>query len=268
MKRRELIVATGAAATTALAGCVGTGDDGDATIGGGNGPGNARTITVSNTGEVTGDPDLAVLRLGVEATENDAQTVRDDLSERADALVDALIDAGVDEDAITTHRYRIREQIDRRRMEADGVEPTSREEAEEYIYYQGTHSFSVEVEDVDRVGEVIDTAVDAGADEVDRVTFTLSDEKRADLREDALREAVQNARSEADAIADEIGAEVVEATVVDASDGRITPVERDVPVAEDDAPARTPSPDSAPSTGMEPGDVTVTAEVHVRYTME
>lgn len=268
MRRRELIAATGTVAAAAVTGCLASADEGDdpSQTDPAGASGTGRTIVVSSSGEAEDGPDLAVLQLGVEATGDTAQAVRDDLSTRSDDLREALLDYGVDEEDITTRHYRIRERIDRRRMEADGVRPDSREEAEEYIHYQGTHSFTVEIDDIDEVGDVIDAAVDGGADEVGRVTFTLSDEKRADLREEALREAIGNAREEADTIADEIGAAVVEATVVDASEGRVTPVRRHVGYA-GDAAAATPTPETAPATGVEPGDVTVSADVRVEYRM-
>lgn len=272
MKRREILVATGTVAATALAGCTGGDIPGGNQNGGANAddggsvPGNARTITVSSEGDAKGEPDLAILHVGVETTADNAQDVRAELARRAEDVRTALLAAGLEEDRVTTQRFTIRERLDRRQMEADGVRPDSPEALEEYTYYQGTHAFTVEVSDVDAVGDVIDTAVEAGANQIDRVTFTLSEEKRATLREQALREAIQNARSEAEVIAEEVGASIVEATVVDASDARVSPVHRDLALTQE--AAATPSPDGGASTGVEPGDVTVTANVHVRYRME
>jgi len=268
MRRRELLAGTGTALAAGLAGCLG--GDGGAAAGNETTPapaGDRRVVTVSGTGEVRGDPDRAIVELDLAARADRAGAVRDDLATRADAVREALLDAGVDEDDITTSRFRIDERIDRRRLREADVDPDSTEARERFRFYQGTHSIAVELDDVDAVGTVIDTAVDAGADEVDRVVFTLSDGKRSDLREEALREAVRNARSEADAIAEEVGGEVVEATVVDASRGRIGPVERsgDAALQATATPAATPA---APSTGVEPGDVTVTVDVDVRYAME
>jgi len=271
MRRRELLAATGTALAAGLAGCLG-GDDGNGGAAAGNGTtptpgGGRRVVTVSGTGEVRGDPDRALVELHLEARADSAGAVRDDLATRSDAVRGALLDAGTDGDDITTTRFSIDERVDRRRLRESDVDPDSPEARERFRFYRGTHSMEVELDDVDAVGTVIDTAVDAGADEVDRVVFTLSDGKRSDLREEALREAIRNARSEADAIAAEVGGEVVEATVVDASRGRVGPVERsgDAVLRATATPAATPA---APSTGVEPGDVTVTVDVDVRYTME
>lgn len=275
MRRRELLAAGGTVAAIGLAGCVGGSAEDDPGDGSGaasvddveqiSGDGSGRSVVVTSTGEVADDPDMAVLDVGVQSTADDAGTARSEIAEKAEALLDALYDYGVDEDDVTTQRYWIRDRIDRRAMEADGVRPDDPEAREEYTYYEGVHSFQVEIHDVETVGEVIDVAVDAGADEVGRVTYTLSDDRRGELREEALTEAIGAAREEADLIAGEVGAEIVEATVVDASDGQVSPVRREVAYAGDDAAAE-PT-EAAPSTGIEYGEVTVTARVRIEYEM-
>ena len=257
MQRRTLLVGCGTAAATALAGCLGSAEEspepsGDST----------RSVVVSETGEVEAEPDLAVLQTAVEASGEDAGSVRDELSERADELREALLAYGIDEDDVTTRRFRIRERIDRRRMEADGVEPDSREEAEEYLYYEGTHAFTVEIRDVDAAGEVVDVAVDAGADDVGRVEFTLSEARRDELREQALEEAIENAGAEAEFVAGELDATIVEATTVDTGGGGVRSVRADAEMAA----APTPD-DDAPPTELHPDEVSVRATVDIRYEM-
>jgi uncharacterized protein YggE len=265
MKRREAIAVTGTVVTAALSGCFSASSEGDTNGSGSNGGlESGRTVVVSKTGEVDGEPDLAVLRLGIQSTADNAGDVRDELASGADELRSALREYGIDEENVTTQRYRIRKRYDRRRMEEAGVRPGT-EEAKKYVTYHGTHSFSVELEDIDAVGEVIDVAVGAGVNQIDRVTYTLSEEKRAELRREALRKALQKARSEAETIANEIGAAVVEATVVDASEGRVSPVRRHVA----QEAAATPTGDAGGQpTSIESGDVTVTADVNVRYRIE
>lgn len=284
MRRRDVLLGTGTVLTAGVAGCIGGTDGGDGTDGSDGSadaevlanettatPGDTeprRVVTVSGSGEVRGDPDRARVSFEIRARADKARTVRDDLATRAEQVRSALLETGLDEADITTTEFRIDEQIDHRKLREADVDPDSPEARERFRFYEGSHTFEVELDDVEAVGSTIDAAVGAGADEVDRVVFTLSDEKRRELREQALREAVQNARSEAEAVADEVGAEVVEATVVDASRGRIGPVER----SGDAALAATPTPqaagDGGSATGVEPGDVTVSVDVDVRFTME
>lgn len=267
--RRTVLLGAATGATIGLAGCLGslTGENnGDGTE---NDPGaqsatdaTERTITVSESGEVTADPDLAIIQAGIETTGDDADAVRDELATRGDELYDALLEFGLDEDDVTTDRYDVRTRVDYRRLEEDGVDPQSEDDLEEYTYYEGTNRFRIEIHAVDDAGAVVDVAIDAGADEVGRIEFTLSDEKREELREEALEKALAGAETEAEFVAGEVDAQVVEAKHVDTAGGDVSPVHEDVEMDDaDDA-------DDAADTELHPDDVTVRGTVKVVYVME
>ena len=258
MNRRKLILGAAGTTAAAFAGCLGSAQEGE-----GAGGDDARTVSVSESGEAEAEPDLAVVRTSVEVTGDDAQSVRDDLANRSDDLYDALIAYGLEEDDVTTSDFDVRERIDYRRAERDGVDPRSAEAEDEYVHYEGTHEFTVEVHDVDDVGDVIDTAIDAGADDVGRIRFTLSEEKREALREEALEEALEGAHTEAEFVAGEIDATVVEARRVDTTGSGVSPVTERVEMDEaEDAVA------DEPATELHPDDVTVSATVDVEYVVE
>ncbi len=222
---------------------------------------NPRTVTVSNSGEVESEPDLAVVRASVEETADDASTVRDALADRIESLIDGLVEYGIDEEAITTGRYRIRERVDQQRLEEDEVRPEEEEDLADYLYYVGSHELTIEIDDVDTVGEVIDTAVDGGADEIGRVQFTLSEERREELREEALEKAIDAATGEAEFVAGEVDAEIVEAKIIDTSGGGVSPVyERAFSDDVDDA--------DSPPTELHPDDVSVSASVEITFEID
>lgn len=202
------------------------------------------TIDVSGTGTASADADLAVVRVSVTARGDGADAVRGQVATDAESMRAALRDAGVPEDAVTTESFRVSPRYDR-------VNDTR-----ELVGYEAVHAFRIEVAP-DRAGEVVDVAVSGGADRVDGVGFTLTDETRADLREQALGEAVESARADADAIADAAGLTI---TGVDraAAGGDFSPVFQDR-VAEGGGDA---------ATSFEPGPVTVSATVSVTYTAD
>lgn len=249
MQRRELLLGGGAAAATALAGCLGSARENDQT----RTTESARTIRVQASGEVNAEPDLAVLRVGIEATGDSAESVRADLAERSAAVRDALLEFGLDEEDVTTGRFDVRRRPDER------PDPRGDGGTGEDAAYEGTHALTVEVGDVDRVGAVIDAAVAAGADSVGSVRFTLSETRRAELRERALAEALESARSEAEFVAGEVGASIVEVQSVDTSGGDVGP-------ALEHADAETAG--GAPPTELHPDEVTVSATVVVAYEIE
>lgn len=246
-----------------LAGCTSLaqepGDDGDE-------PSDTRTIAVRKTGDVEAPPDKAVLDLAVEARGDSASAVRDDLSSRSADLRDALLEYGIPEADISTEEFRIYQRMDRRAMEEDGVRPNAEADLEKYRFYEGTKSLTVDVQNVDETGDVIDVAVEAGADNVGRILFTLSEETREQLREEAIATAVEDARSEAEYTAAEVGMSVVDARRVDTAGGGVEPVREEYEMAGDGAATPTASPPE--QTELQPDDVTVRATVEIVYEME
>ena len=202
------------------------------------------TVTVAGSGSVQASADRAVVRVAVLASGDDIGSVRTDLSENASSMRQALEDMGIDGDQVRTNYYDISSQ--ERYRSPQGEEPK----------YRATHSFTVTVENPDDVGAVIDTAVSNGASEVDGVEFTLSADKREELRQDALEAAMENARTEASTVA---GAEDIQISGVD----RISTTNYDSrPYAVETAALAS---GDAGGTSIDSGPVTVSASVTVVY---
>jgi uncharacterized protein YggE len=202
-----------------------------------------RTITVGADGSASADPDTAIVSVAVVADGSDPATIRADLATGASDLRAALTDAGVAADRITTTQYAIREPPRREPGERPGAP------------YRGVHAFEVELADTEAVGRIVDAAANAGA-EVQGVRYTLSDDSQADLRNDALRAAMDSAATQADTIAQAGGLSVTGLASVDATPPEFSPVRY-----ESDAALAT----SAGGTDIETGDVTVSASVEATY---
>lgn len=237
MERRSFLVGTAAVGATALSGCLGT----QATASGST----TNTITVTGSAETQTAPDRAVVAVSVEATGDSATAVRDELATQSDQLNQALRAAGFTDDQITTGRFSIRERRERPR---EGDRPTQ-------PVYVGTHSFTIDIDSVDEVGSTVDTAIDGGADSVDRIEYTLSESTRADLRQQALEQAVTDARTEADVLATQVDSGIVDVQQVTTDTGDVSPYFGDTAAALEEAG----------STELQPGDVTVSAQVKVTY---
>lgn len=204
-----------------------------------------RTISTAGTGEVTADADLAVVTVAVVARADSADAAREAVATDAARLREALRELGVDDDAVRTVSYRL----------SPRYESVEGRLGDEIAGYEAVHAYRIETSP-DDAGDVVDTAVGNGASEVYGVSFTLSDEARAELREQALERAMADARADADAVAG-------------AADLSVTGV-RSVSVGGDYGPiyeVRTAA-DSAGGAGtqFDAGPVTVTARVDVTYT--
>ena len=200
------------------------------------------TISVSGSATVEATPDLAVVRVAVEREADSAEAARSQVATAAESMREALRDAGIPDDAVSTESFAVYEQYDYRDgdREPDG--------------YRAVHAYRIEVEP-DRAGEVIDLAVGNGADRVSGVAFTLSDERRSELRQEALTLAVENARTDAETMATAAGVSVGEVRSLSTSNdvGPVYPVEF---ASADQAGGRTT---------IEPGEVSVTASASVVY---
>ena len=71
------------------------------------------------------------------------------------------------------------------------------------------------------VSQWIDTAVQAGANDVSSISFILSDKKSELIKNDLLRQAIMDAKNKADISASALGLEVVgvRSIVIEGSDG-------------------------------------------------
>lgn len=243
MTKRALVAVT-AAALVLLAGCMGAGSpsvaaqSGETQTNGNTNP----TVTVSASASVEAAPDLAVVRVAIEATADSAEEARASVATDAERMRAALRDAGVPDENVSTEAFNVYPEYD-----YSG-------ESRELVGYRAVHAYRVDVAP-DRAGEVVDVAVGNGASSVYGVSFTLSDEARQDLREEALTRAVENARADAETVARASDASLGDVRSISTSNGG---GDGPIPYAESRAA------DGA-STVVEPGNVRVSASVTVVY---
>lgn len=200
-------------------------------------------ITVTASGTAEAEPDAVEVTLAVEARNDDPSVARQEVAESESGMRAALIGTGVSQDDIQSTSYTLREE---RRHERE----------EDVPRHYARHEFRVTVDDPNRAGEIIDAGIDGGATSVSGVSFTLSDERRSELKNDALESAMGNARSQADAVAGAGDITVTGVRSVTTSDTGFSPVgvEYERLEAAEDA-----------STTVDPGPVSVDAQVEVVY---
>lgn len=207
-----------------------------------------RAITVTGQDSAEAAPDQAVVSVAVVAEGETPAAVRQNLSAGADSLRAALTEAGVPEENVDTTEFRIEEP-----HQSPYETPAPEADAPAY---RGVHAFAVTVEDVDRAGSVVDTAAGAGTD-VRSVSFGLSEERRADLRDEALTGAMDDARRQADTLASAGDLRVTGVRRVDASTHGYGPVAADEAAVQESG--------GGGETVLTPDDVSVAVQVEVTY---
>ena len=149
-----------------------------------------RWISVTASGEASTAPDLALVRLAVSATGRELADVRDDVTARSSAVLERLRALDIRDGDLNAPGVQIRPEYDYRR-------------GQNLTGYRVAREITVRVRDLDRLGDVLDGVVGAGANEVHGANMTASDPSVAEHA--ALAAAVDAARAKAEAIADAAG---------------------------------------------------------------
>jgi len=202
-------------------------------------------VRVSANGGVDAEADATEVTVAVEARADDPSVVRERVAENVSDVREALEDAGVGDDAVHSTGYTLREARAYEQREGDVPDHYAR------------HALRVTVDGTDSAGEIIDAAVEGGATTVANVAFTVSDERRSQLKNDALKDAMANARSQADAVAEAGGISVSGVRSISTTETGISPVSYDRAAVE--------LAESGASTSVDPGPVEIDATVEVVY---
>jgi uncharacterized protein YggE len=166
-----------------------------------------RSITVSASGSVSAEPDMARITSGV-ATE--APVARDAVSKNSEAMqkiIAGLKAAGIDEKDIQTTSFHIEPRYTRAREGEPSV----------IDGYRATNQVQVVIHNLDKLGDVLDRLVALGANEMAGLSFDVSQAEK--LRDEARKEAVANAQRRAKLYADAAGVQLGEVLSIDEGGG-------------------------------------------------
>lgn len=205
-------------------------------------------ITVAGAGQATGQPDVARVTVGVQVERDDAQAAIDDANTRTEQVLATLDDAGIAPEDRQTRDFSIRPA----HREGPGGQPVIRG-------YVVRNLVEATVRDVDRVGEVLQAAAEAGGDDarVQGVRFDLEDD--GDQLAAAREAALEDARAKAEQYAELAGASLGELVAIEDQTTGSPREAAPVPTAGEAAQARVP---------IEPGAQDVTVRVVTRWTLE
>jgi uncharacterized protein YggE len=155
-------------------------------------PESIRTINVTGTGEVLLTPDIAYVSIGVRSEGEDAAVAVTENNSKSDEVVQALIDSGVDQNDIQTSNFNIypQQQYDER----GNIQATT---------YIVENTVRVVVRDLETIGELLNAAVEAGANSIYGVQFDVADDESA--RSEARQAAVADAQMQAEELAEAAG---------------------------------------------------------------
>ena len=146
------------------------------------------TIAVSGMAEQEVAPDMAYIDVGINVRADDAETARTQEAQIASQIRRALLGLAItDNDLQNTSYYLFQEY----KVDRNGVRT-----ADKYVL---DSSIKVTVKDLDKLSQVIDNVVEAGATNISNITYALSTQNI--IQRQLLATAVENARDKAAVVA-------------------------------------------------------------------
>jgi uncharacterized protein YggE len=207
----------------------------------------APTIIVTGSGDVSAAPDRAAVNLGAVAEAKQAIEAQKQLNQIMQRVVKDIKAMGIADEKIRTDRLSLYPVYSNPGRKTD-QEP----EAPRIVSYRATNTVRVQVDDLERVGSVIDAGITAGANQLANLSFELRDDGK--YRQQALKLAAQEARVKAEAIAAAMNLQLGEVVEI-REEGARMPYSNERKYA---APA-------SAATQIQPGQIEVSAGVSIRF---
>ncbi len=151
----------------------------------------ATRIIVSGKGIVKTKADLSYVTVAIEQTEKTASQAQNRAAQIMKNVLAALKKSGIPKDKIQTTSFRLNPKYKYEKGQRN------------LIGYTATNQVRVTLNDLSKVGKIIDTAIAAGANNVSNVIFTVKDD--APHKRAALKKAFNNAKEKAKTIASAAG---------------------------------------------------------------
>lgn len=146
------------------------------------------TIAVSGMAEQEVAPDMAYIDVGVNVRTDDAETARTQEAQIASQIRRALLGLAITDNDLQNTSYYLYQEY---KVDRNGVRT-----ADKYVL---DSSIKVTVKDLDKLSQVIDNLVKAGATNISNITYALSTQNI--IQRQLLATAVENARDKAAVVA-------------------------------------------------------------------
>ncbi len=146
------------------------------------------TIAVSGMAEQEVAPDMAYIDVGINVRADDAETARNQEAQIASQIRRALLGLAITDNDLQNTSYYLYQEY---KVDRNGVRT-----ADKYVL---DSSIKVTVKDLDKLSQVIDNVVEAGATNISNITYALSTQNI--IQRQLLATAVENARDKAAVVA-------------------------------------------------------------------
>ena len=166
-----------------------------------------RTVNVSGIAEVSAEPDLARVALGVESRKPSMEAARAEVAATVDRVLALARELKIDPKYVNATRVQIQPEYRWNENDRERV----------LLGYLVSRQVEIELRDLDKLGSLLERTVDAGVNQVGDPMLDSS--RRKELEREAMTKALEDARLNAEALARAAGAKLGPARTLSASGG-------------------------------------------------
>jgi hypothetical protein len=153
-------------------------------------------VTVSGEGKVLYKPDLVEISVSVITKGKEAEIVQIENDKKVQVVVDYLKEKGIKEEDIKTRYYSLYPGYEQTEKGADALKIAG------YTLNQGLF---FKVREIESVGNILGGLTEKGINNIESISFGLSDEKTEELRLQAREQAIEKAKTEFEKIKSQLG---------------------------------------------------------------
>lgn len=206
-----------------------------------------RTITVTGSGKTTLTPDIAYISIGVHTENKDAAEAVAGNNSQSEKVVEALNSFQIDPKDIQTTNFSIYPRQD---YDQDG-KPTG-------ITFVVDNTVYVTLRDIEKIGDLLDAVVKAGANSISGIQFDV--ENKSEALSVAREAAVADAQAQAEELAKAAGVELGSVQSISSYSSYPVPIEQPRAGVMMDA--------AAASVPISPGQMTLTVDVNMVFLIQ
>lgn len=200
-------------------------------------------ITVTGTGEVEVEPNLAIINIGAEVTKPKAKDAFDANNKIMNRVKGVIEKMGIDKKDIKTIRFSLNPKYE---YPSHGKR--------KFIGYELSHIFQVKVRKLSKVPPLLDKVTETGANYIGGISFTIDNPEK--YESEARKRAVKNAQAKARELAEAAGVKL--GKIVSISEGGYRPIRGGTPLPKTFSLAAAPPP-------IEPGQLKIRITVTLQY---
>ncbi len=211
----------------------------------------SRSIHVTGSGSVTGEPDIATIYLGVSVEKESVEAAREEAASAMTAVIESLKTNDIAENDIQTENFSIYPQYD------------YTDEGRVLRGYRVNNTVNATVRELESLSDIIDDAIGAGGDivVVNSIQFMIDDP--TPLQAQARTLAVENAKAKAQTLAEASGVRLGKPITITETTRTVGP-----PIAYAESAEFAADDGARSSTPIQAGELTVTINITIVYEIE